>query len=138
VSEKCIQWTKLSSWNWDGELLMTAATFVLESCVESILEQKIIFPRFKLEGRILLYGKLFARFGPRWLARLVGQLGVETRWGSGYWIVGWTGLALYFSILYKMLLRMRKAYQLLTWCFPISNGTGRLMLDFCPCKWLWC
>jgi hypothetical protein len=46
-------------------LLMTAATFVLESCVESILEQKIIFPRFKLEGRILLYGKLFARFGPR-------------------------------------------------------------------------
>jgi hypothetical protein len=55
---------------------MIAVAFGLESCIENISKQHIIFLGFKLEGKILLNGKLFTRFAPELLAGLTGQLGV--------------------------------------------------------------
>jgi hypothetical protein len=55
---------------------MTIVAFELEFCIENISKQQIIFLGFKLEGKILLNGKLFGRFAPELLAGLTGQFGV--------------------------------------------------------------
>jgi len=58
---------------------MTIIFFGQVPCKVSISERMIISLRFKLKGRILHYRKLYARIGPRCLAKLVGHLEVGKR-----------------------------------------------------------